>query len=109
MEKRHLTWRPTIFEENVDRIRQAFVRSPKKSTTRANLELAIPQSTVLNVLKKRLRFRPYKLQLFHHTSQHAKETRFDFSMMMCEKMDEAMIIWRKLYFLTKQRFIFLEG
>ena len=43
---------------------------------------------MMKVLKKRLRFRSYKLQLIHLISQHAKEARFDFSMMMCKKLDK---------------------
>ena len=33
-------------------------------------------------------YRSCKLQFVHHICQHAKEDRFDFLMMMCEKMDE---------------------
>jgi hypothetical protein len=36
---------------------------PKKSTTRASLELQVPQKAVWNILRKRLRMFPYRMQL----------------------------------------------
>ena len=41
IEKHHSTGRPAISEENVDRIRQAFVSSSKTSTTPKKLKFAI--------------------------------------------------------------------
>ncbi|PSN49705.1 hypothetical protein C0J52_05333 [Blattella germanica] len=52
-----------VSEDNVQRVRDAFVRSPKKSVRKASRELAIPVMTVWKVLKKRLHMRPYHLQL----------------------------------------------
>jgi hypothetical protein len=37
--------RPGPSEERVERVREAFQRSPRKSTNRASLELDIPQPT----------------------------------------------------------------
>jgi hypothetical protein len=47
--------RPSVSEQVVDRVRGAFLRSPKKSTRRASLESHVPQSTVSKILRKRLR------------------------------------------------------
>ncbi|KAJ4449001.1 hypothetical protein ANN_00393 [Periplaneta americana] len=44
-----------VTEAQVDRIQQAFQRSPCKSVRRASRELAIPKSTIHDVLHKRLR------------------------------------------------------
>lgn len=55
--------RPRVSEENVQRVRDAFVRSPKKSVRKASRELAMPVMTVWKVLRKRLHMRPYRLQL----------------------------------------------
>jgi len=85
-------------EENVNRIRHAFVRSPKKSTTHKSLKLVISRLTVLRLLKRKLRF---KLQIVHHITQYSKEARFDFSKMMCVNIDEDNDYLKKLYFLTK--------
>ncbi|KAJ4449811.1 hypothetical protein ANN_01217 [Periplaneta americana] len=55
--------RPRVSEENVDRIRATFERSPMKSTRRASRELGLPQTTVWRVLRRRLMYKPYHLQL----------------------------------------------
>ena len=44
--------RPRVSEENVRRIEESFERSPRKSTSRANRELGIPQPTVWRVLRE---------------------------------------------------------
>ena len=54
---------PRESEENVRRIQESFERSPRKSTRRASRELGIPQPTVWRVLRCRLLFMPYHLQL----------------------------------------------
>ena len=36
---------PSVTEEQVEQVRQAFVRSPRKSTVRGSRELGIPQPT----------------------------------------------------------------
>ncbi|PSN44358.1 hypothetical protein C0J52_19621, partial [Blattella germanica] len=56
--------RPRVSEENVQRVRDAFVRSPKKSVRKASRELTMPVMTVWKVLRKRLHMCPYRLQLF---------------------------------------------
>jgi hypothetical protein len=39
--------------ETVERVRETFVRSPQKSTTRASRELQMSQSSVWRILRKR--------------------------------------------------------
>ncbi|PSN48858.1 hypothetical protein C0J52_17022 [Blattella germanica] len=46
--------RPRVSEENVQRVRDAFVRSPKKSVRKASRELVMSVMTVWKVLRKRL-------------------------------------------------------
>jgi len=41
-----------VSEETVDVVREAFQRSPGKSTRRASNELRVPQSTVVTILHK---------------------------------------------------------
>jgi transposase len=53
--------RPCISEENVQRIRRAFLRIPKKSIPKASRELQIPQTTVCKVLHKHLRLTVLKV------------------------------------------------
>jgi len=55
--------RPRVSENNVERIRESFQRSPYKSTNHASGELKIPQTTVWRVLRRCLIMKPYRLQL----------------------------------------------
>ena len=48
-------------EEQVEQVRQAFVRSRRKSTVRGSRELGIPQPTVWRILRKRPKLKPYRL------------------------------------------------
>jgi hypothetical protein len=63
--KQKFSGRPRTSEENVERIRQSCVRSPKKSIARRSLALGIPKTTIQNVLHKRLRLHAYKIQMKH--------------------------------------------
>lgn len=58
--------RPGVSAEKVERIREAFARSPQKSTRRASRELDIPHATVWKILRKRLRQKAYRIQLLQH-------------------------------------------
>ena len=44
--------RPSVSDETVDAVREAFQCSPGKSTRRASNELRVPQSTVVKILHK---------------------------------------------------------
>ncbi|PSN30943.1 hypothetical protein C0J52_25601 [Blattella germanica] len=54
--------RPSTSAETEEMILAKVAASPKKSTRRRNCELAVPYSTIQLVLKKH-KFHPYKLQL----------------------------------------------
>ena len=56
------TGRPGPSTETLDHVREAFVRSPQKSTTRASRELQMSQSSVWRILRKRLRVKGFRLQ-----------------------------------------------
>jgi hypothetical protein len=49
-------------EENGNRIRESYGRSPRKSLNRGSRELSTPQTTLWRVLRKRLVMKAYKLQ-----------------------------------------------
>ena len=55
--------RPSVSDQVIDRIRESFFLSPRKSMCRASQELKVLQSTVSKILCKRLRLHTYKLQL----------------------------------------------
>jgi len=44
--------RPSVSDETVDAVREAFQHSPGKSTHRASNELRVPRSTVVKILHK---------------------------------------------------------
>jgi len=48
VEKQKSTGRPRT-SEDVERIRQSFIRSPKKSNARRSVTLGIPKTTIQNV------------------------------------------------------------
>src|SRR5215469_14398781 len=79
---------PSVSEETVERVRETFTRSPRKSTTRASLELQMPQQTVWTILRKGLRMIPYKLQLVQALSCVDKRVRYSFCMSMQQWNEE---------------------
>jgi len=64
--KRKSTGRPSVTEEQVEQVRQAFIRSPRKSTVRGSTELGIPQPGVWCILRNRLKLKPYRLMLLQN-------------------------------------------
>ena len=96
--------RPAVSEGAVDRVREAFVRSPKKSTRRASQELQIPRSTVQKVLHKRLRFTPYRLQLVQRLYPQDRETRFNFCQGLQESMENYLDLLSKIIFSDEATF-----
>ncbi|PSN44835.1 hypothetical protein C0J52_16201 [Blattella germanica] len=50
--------RPSVNEETIERVRDSFIRSPKKSVRRASQQLQIPKSTVWKIARKRLQIHP---------------------------------------------------
>ena len=77
--------RPGPSEETVNQIREAYQRSPCKSTTRASLELGVAQSTVWRILHKRLKCKSYRLQLHQDLSENDKDVRLNFCIEMQER------------------------
>ena len=73
-------------EESVERVRQSFLRSPKKSVRRESCELEMSSMTVW-MLRKRLQMKPYHLHLLHllKPTDHIDRTNF------CIKMQDAMM------------------
>ncbi|KAJ4430952.1 hypothetical protein ANN_19545 [Periplaneta americana] len=67
--------------------KQAFQRSPCKSVRRASRELAIPKSTIHDVLHKRLRLHAYKIQLVQKLKPNDLPARYDFASDMLLKID----------------------
>ena len=77
---------PRVSKESVERVRQSFLRSPKKSVRRASRELEMSSMTVWRVLRKRLHMKPYRLHLleFLKPADHVDRSNF------CLKIQDAM-------------------
>ncbi|GBM72569.1 hypothetical protein AVEN_274256-1 [Araneus ventricosus] len=83
--------RPRVSAENVGRIRRTYERSPRKSTYKGSRELQMPQKTVLRVLTKRLKMKPYVIQLVQQLKQKDYSKRMNYATFMQESMqDETM-------------------
>lgn len=89
--------RPRVTEENVRRIEESFLRSPSKSTNRASAELGIPQTTVWRVLRKRLLYKPYRLQLVQALLPNDKVKRSEFCDQMLEIMEDGAFQQRLVF------------
>jgi len=60
--------RPLTAEDDVERVRASFLHSLKKSTATAAKELSMSKTTVWRVLRKRLVFKPYRIQMVQQLS-----------------------------------------
>ncbi|PSN37745.1 hypothetical protein C0J52_22724, partial [Blattella germanica] len=76
--KKKSTGRLSTSPGDVERVRQLYQRSPQKSTHRASRELSMSQPTLWRVLCKRLRFKPYRLQLLQALGPANYITRAEF-------------------------------
>ncbi|KAJ4447807.1 hypothetical protein ANN_09815 [Periplaneta americana] len=65
----------------------SFPTEPCKSVRRASRELAIPKSTIHDVLHKRLRLHAYKIQLVQKLKPNDLPARYDFASDMLLKID----------------------
>ncbi|GBM58917.1 hypothetical protein AVEN_80717-1 [Araneus ventricosus] len=83
--------RPRVSAENVERFRRTYERSPRKSTYEGSRELQMPQKTVWRVLRKRLKMKPYVIQLVQQLKQEDYGKRMNYATFMQESMvDETM-------------------
>lgn len=96
--------RPRVSEEQVEKIHDAFEGSPRKSTRRASRELAIPQTTVWRVLKRRLHMKPYKLSLVQALTNNDKEMRRTFCESMLEMVEDDETLFSRLVFSDEATF-----
>ena len=79
---------PSPSTEMIEKVRNIFQRSPRKSIKRANLELQMPSTTVWRVVRKHLHMIPYKLHLFQHLKYTDKSAREYFCASMQVMLEE---------------------
>lgn len=64
--------------ENIERVRQAVGRSPRRSAARHSIALQISERSLLRILHSDLHFHPYKIQVVHKLKDPDKPVRVAF-------------------------------
>ena len=90
--------RPRTSEENIERVRQAFQRSPMKSICTAARQLELPRSTVHKVLHKNLRLYAYKVQILQALQPNDMPRRKEFAVNMLQRISEDEAFLRRVCF-----------
>lgn len=101
---KHHTGRPRTSEEDTERIRLSFQRSPQKSVRTASRELQIPRSTVHRVLRKRLSLYPYRLQLIQALQPNDRPLRMQFAVDILSRIDDDNNFLNKVAFSDESTF-----
>ena len=74
--------------ENVDRVREAITRSPRRSVRQHSTELGISQSTMQRILHKDLVFQPYKIMTVQQLNPGDYQQRLSFCQTMLDMFEE---------------------
>ncbi|KAJ4429794.1 hypothetical protein ANN_21998 [Periplaneta americana] len=75
-------------KKHVERVKETFTCSPKKSVRKASHELAIPATSVWRLLRRRLQLRPYRLQLLKALQPTDYSLHANFATAMLQHGDE---------------------
>ena len=98
------SWRPRTSAENIERVRQAFSRSPIKSIRTAARELELLPTTVHKVLHKRLRLYAYKVQMLQRLQPNDKPKRKEFADNMLQRISEDKEFLKRICFSDETTF-----
>ena len=101
------TWRsgrPRTSEENIERVKEAFQRSPMKSICTAARQLELPRSTVHKVLHKNLRLYAYKVQMLQALQPNDMPRRKEFAVNMLQRISEDKAFLRRVCFSDEATF-----
>jgi len=74
--------RPLTAEDDVEWVRASFLHSPKKSTGTAAKQLSMLKTIVWSVLRKRLVFKPYHIQMVQQLSDKDHRHQLDFCLQL---------------------------
>jgi len=74
--------------ENVERVREAVVRSSTRSAWRHSVELGMSENTVRRILHKDLGFHPYKMMIVQTLNEGHYQQRSAFAELMLESIEE---------------------
>ena len=95
---------PRTSEENIERVRQAFKRSPMKSICTAARQLEVLRSTVHKVLHKNLRLYAYKVQMLQALQPNNMSRRKEFAVNMLQRISEDEAFLKRVYFSDEATF-----
>lgn len=98
------TGRPRVLQERVAQVEVSFEVSPSQSIRVASRELNIPKSTVHKILRKRLGYYPYKLQLVHQLKPNDKPRRLAFATDMLDRIDDEPTFLSRICFSDEATF-----
>jgi hypothetical protein len=98
--KQKSSGRPLTAEDDVERVRASFLHSPNKSTGTAAKELSISKTTVWRVLRKRLVFKPCRIQ----TSDEDHRRRLDLCLQLRDLMSSDDHFLEKVQFSDEATF-----
>ena len=79
---------PSPSTKTIERVRNIFQCSPRKSIRRASREFQMSSTTVWRVVRKHLHMIPYKLHLLQHLKETDKPAREDFCTQMHAMFEE---------------------
>ena len=96
--------RPRTSEENIERVRQAFQRSPMKSIRTAARQLELLRSTVHKVLHKNLRLYAYKVQMLQELQPNDMPRRKEFAVNMLQRISEDEAFLKQVCFSDEATF-----
>ena len=97
--------RPRTSAENIERVRQAFSRSPIKSFRTAARELELPPTTVRKVLHKRIRLYAYnKVQMLQRLQPNDKPKQKEFADNTLQRISEDEAFLKRICFSDEATF-----
>ena len=96
--------RPRTSEENIERVRQAFQRSPMKSIRTADRQLELPRLTLHKVLHKNLRLYAYKVQMLQALQPNDMPRRKEIAVNMLQRNSEDEAFLKRVCFSDEATF-----
>ena len=96
--------RPRTSDENIERVRQAFQRSPMKSIRTTARQSELPRSAVHKVLHKNLRLYAYKVQMLQVLQPNDMPRRKEFAMNMQQRISEDEAFLKRVCFSDEATF-----
>jgi IS30 family transposase len=91
-------------EDDAERVRVRFLHSPKKSIGTAAKELSMSKTTVRRVLRKRLVFTLYRIQMVKQLSNEDHRRRLDFCLQLQDLMSSDYHFLGKVQFSDEATF-----